>query len=143
MSRIVYRRDGSGVIVGSVVVDDGEDVPEGFEEGARYQRVSETRPHQGDPVDVQVPNLSVGEVRATGTIDEILDQRPSEVAGALAEGVDDGDGDEETSEPPPQGGPGSGVPAWRAYADDLGVEVAESATRDDIVAAVKKAGHPV
>ena len=37
---------------------------------------------------------------------------------------------------PPRSGKGSGVEAWREYATSLGVEVADDATRDDIIAAV-------
>ena len=37
---------------------------------------------------------------------------------------------------PPRGGPGSGIDAWTAYAESLGVEVTDDMTRDDIVAAV-------
>lgn len=47
--------------------------------------------------------------------------------------------------PPPRAGKGSGTEAWAAYAGNLDppVEVPEGATRDDIVAAVEAAGHPV
>lgn len=46
---------------------------------------------------------------------------------------------------PPQSGNGSGKAAWVAYAASLDppVEVADDATRDDIIAAVAEAGHPV
>lgn len=39
-------------------------------------------------------------------------------------------------EPPARSGPGSGVDAWRAYAEQIGLEVADDASRDDIIAAV-------
>lgn len=42
-------------------------------------------------------------------------------------------GDEE----PPLGGPGSGVAAWKAHAEGLGIEVPDDAGRDDIVALVR------
>jgi hypothetical protein len=37
---------------------------------------------------------------------------------------------------PPRGGEGSGREAWAAHAATLGIELAEDATRDDIIAAV-------
>jgi hypothetical protein len=39
-------------------------------------------------------------------------------------------------EEPPRNGPGSGREAWATHAAALGVETAEDATRDDIIAAV-------
>jgi hypothetical protein len=45
--------------------------------------------------------------------------------------------------PPPQGGPGSGKDAWAAYAANLDVQVPDDAGRDDIIAAIRDAGHPV
>lgn len=44
-------------------------------------------------------------------------------------------GDAQSPEPP-RSGKGSGVEAWREYATSLGVEVADDATRDDIIAVV-------
>lgn len=45
--------------------------------------------------------------------------------------------------PPPKGGAGSGQPEWLAYARTFGdVDVADDATRDDIVTALTSAGHP-
>ncbi len=43
---------------------------------------------------------------------------------------------------PPRGGPGSAAPAWRAYATAVGVEVDPDASRDDVIAALEKAGKP-
>lgn len=40
---------------------------------------------------------------------------------------------------PPRSGNGSGVAAWREYADAIGVEYPETATRDEIVALVDEA----
>jgi hypothetical protein len=47
--------------------------------------------------------------------------------------------------PPPRAGAGSGTDAWKAYAAsfDPPVEVAEDAKRDDVIAAIEAAGHPV
>jgi hypothetical protein len=41
---------------------------------------------------------------------------------------------------PPRTGRGSGVEAWRTFAEQNGVEVAPDATRDDIIAACEAAG---
>lgn len=45
-------------------------------------------------------------------------------------------------EPPPQGGPGSSRSAWLDYAAALSVDVAEDASREDIIAACEAAGVP-
>lgn len=44
--------------------------------------------------------------------------------------------------PPPTRGTGSGGEEWRAYARSVGVEVAEDASRDDVIAALAAAGKP-
>jgi hypothetical protein len=44
--------------------------------------------------------------------------------------------------PPPKSGKGSGVQAWAEYAATNRVEVAEDATRDDVIAALDAAGIP-
>ena len=54
---------------------------------------------------------------------------------AASDGTSDG--------PPPRAGKGSGEPAWRKYAEDNGVDVSGLEGRDDIIAAVDKAGVPV
>lgn len=41
-----------------------------------------------------------------------------------------------TADEPPRSGRGSGVEAWRTHAAALGVQVADDASRDDIIAAV-------
>lgn len=41
---------------------------------------------------------------------------------------------------PPASGPGSRKDAWATFAEDRGVEVAEGASRDDIMAACQAAG---
>ena len=43
---------------------------------------------------------------------------------------------------PPRSGAGSGADAWRAYAESLGAEVSEGATRDQIIAGLEAAGKP-
>ena len=47
-----------------------------------------------------------------------------------------------TDGPPPKGGAGSGAPAWREYAASKGVEVADDASREDVIAALDVAGVP-
>lgn len=42
----------------------------------------------------------------------------------------------EKPQEPPRSGRGSGVDAWREYADSLGVQYPQDATRDDIVALI-------
>jgi hypothetical protein len=50
-------------------------------------------------------------------------------------GAGDGSGDEA----PPRSGRGSGVEAWRAYAEQHDVEVAAEASREEIIAACEAA----
>ena len=45
--------------------------------------------------------------------------------------------------PPPQSGRGSSAAAWAAWAQVNGVDVADGASRDDIIAACAAAGVPV
>ncbi|WP_406337373.1 hypothetical protein [Streptomyces sp. NBC_00649] len=75
------------------------------------------------------------------------DEVPPEVAkriGAHAWADDDQDADDDqapaASEAPPRSGRGSGIEAWRAFAEQHGVDVAEDATRDDVIAACEAAG---
>jgi hypothetical protein len=48
--------------------------------------------------------------------------------------VDDGDPGQ-----PPRSGAGSGIAAWQTYAALVGIDIADDATRDDIIAAVDAA----
>ncbi|MFI5808981.1 hypothetical protein [Streptomyces sp. NPDC051561] len=50
---------------------------------------------------------------------------------------DPGGGD---AEAPPRSGRGSGEAAWRVFAEQHDVEVADDATRDDVIAACEVAG---
>ncbi|MEU1240049.1 hypothetical protein ABZ388_06790 [Micromonospora parva] len=65
---------------------------------------------------------------------DVWEGGPSEQASAPAEPVVAQDG------PPPKGGAGSGAPAWREYAAKNNVEVAEDASREDVVEALTAAG---
>ncbi|MGA5869257.1 hypothetical protein [Streptomyces cinereoruber] len=42
--------------------------------------------------------------------------------------------------PPPRSGRGSGIDAWRKYAEDNGVEYDTHASREEIIAAAEQAG---
>lgn len=44
---------------------------------------------------------------------------------------------------PPRSGAGSGADAWAAYAATVGVDVADDASREDIITALTGAGKPV
>ncbi len=48
----------------------------------------------------------------------------------------------DTAQVPPMRGPGSSAAEWRAYAGKVGVDVADDASRDDVVAALEAAGKP-
>jgi hypothetical protein len=51
--------------------------------------------------------------------------------------------DGDTPEPPPRSGPRGSGQAWRDYATAVGVDVPADAKRDDVIAALRKAGKPV
>ncbi|WP_406459733.1 hypothetical protein OH768_33675 [Streptomyces sp. NBC_01622] len=51
-----------------------------------------------------------------------------------------GEGGGTGDEAPPRSGRGSGVDAWRAFAEQHDVEVAADASREDIIAAAEAAG---
>lgn len=59
-------------------------------------------------------------------------------------GVDTDAGDVDDDEPartePPRSGAGSGVNAWRTFAETHGVDVADDASRDDIIAELEERG---
>lgn len=44
--------------------------------------------------------------------------------------------DDDDPAEPPRSGPGSGIDAWRSYAEALGIETGPDMSRDDIIAAV-------
>jgi hypothetical protein len=53
---------------------------------------------------------------------------------------DPGGGGQDDVEAPPRSGRGSGVEAWKAFAEQHDVEVDEDASRDDIVALLEERG---
>lgn len=59
------------------------------------------------------------------------EQVPAQPEDVEADPDDEDDGEPELV-PPPKSGPGSGVEAWRAYAAEAGVEVPDSAKREEI-----------
>jgi hypothetical protein len=90
-----------------------------------------------------IANVVVGDVwygPAYGNADDV----PAEVARQIPnpKAWHDGelpDGPTVSGAEPPRHGRGSGVAAWRAYAEGQGIEVRDDADRDDIVALVD--GH--
>jgi hypothetical protein len=75
---------------------------------------------------------------------------PAEVVNLRFDGWAPVDADAEASvtatrtgpKPPPLTGTGSGGDAWAKYANTLGVSVEPDAKREDIVQAIRAAGHP-
>lgn len=91
-------------------------------------------------------------VHVAGVVYGPGDEVPPEVAkriGAHAwdgdpvdEDGDQGDGGEPSapSEAPPRSGRGSGVEAWRTFAEAHGVDTRDEMSRDDVIAACEAAG---
>lgn len=65
-----------------------------------------------------------------------------EAAAASTSSADGGADPQSDTVVPPRGGPGSGALEWREYARTVGVEVADDASRDDVIAALEAAGKP-
>lgn len=169
-SRVLHRQDERGVIVESRVFGPDDEVPDDFGP-VDYKPVYDVREDDQEPVAESVltpwespaslgwveqpePEEAIedieSEVDESETVDESDDGTPREAR----EQSEDGDltgAEEEVDEQlaesevsaPPQGGPGSGREAWSQYAAANGVSVPEDATRDEIIAAVDKAGFPV
>jgi len=68
--------------------------------------------------------------------DEPEPEEPETPANDGEDGGSDSDGEEEALPQPARAGRGSSLEAWQAYADARGIEYANDATRDDIIAAV-------
>jgi len=80
--------------------------------------------------------------------DDVVPAEVAEQIGDHAWADDDPDeGEPEPSstgpKPPPMGGKGSGTEAWAQYAEQLEVDLPDDANRDDIIDAIREAGHPV
>lgn len=85
-SRIVYQKDERGVILGSAVVVDGDDVPEGYEDSVEYESFKVTE-KEAAPVDESKLTVSEDQVDLRQTIDVIKDEAgtqegPSDPGGA-------------------------------------------------------------
>lgn len=65
-------------------------------------------------------------------LDELDPDDPSRQPGGEGQGSDD-------PEPPPRSGTGSGAAAWRAYAQLMGVDVADNAKQGEVIAALEAA----
>jgi hypothetical protein len=89
--------------------------------------------------DDRVPEWAVAEI----TNPKAWAEPPSEPAKTTSSGQRSEGQDTPGAKVPPRGGAGSGRDAWAAYATAHGVEVTEDmASRDDIIAALDKAGVP-
>lgn len=72
---------------------------------------------------------------------DVWDEEP---AGASSHAPPAGGGEQPPpASPPPRSGSGSGRDAWAKYAQDNRVDVADGTSREDIIAALEKAGVPV
>lgn len=137
---ILHRKDERGVIVESGVFGPDDEVPNGFEK-AEYEPLGFS---PREPVEIAPSKLTPWE--SPVSLSWVQEKEPEEAIEVVEQAAEESEpetGDEGGDEPPPRGGAGSGVEEWRSYAESKGVEVDEDASRDDIVAAVKKAGHPV
>ncbi|MFJ7069197.1 hypothetical protein [Streptomyces sp. NPDC101115] len=74
------------------------------------------------------------------------DELPAAVARRIGKHafVDDDEagagGDTDGVEAPPRSGRGSGIEAWRAFAEQNGVDTDDEMSRDDVIAAAERAG---
>ncbi|WP_203822645.1 hypothetical protein [Paractinoplanes ferrugineus] len=100
------------------------------------------RAGEGRPVKVNEP---APEVPAQGAVPVSepapdLPTRPAEPVAEPAPDEPDEDVPADLPEPPPRAGKGSGLNAWRAFADATGVGYEPDADRGDIIAACVDAG---
>ena len=102
--------------------------------------------HRGSIVPSSATNVE--HLLAVGLLEEIdllttevpeADSPADEAQSAAQSSGTDGD---PAPAPPAKSGPGSGAEAWRNYAAALEVEVAEDASRDDVLAALEAADKP-
>lgn len=101
-------------IFGTVYVTDADGARHAFVAGDEIPEWAAPRMRDvtDDGTSASAEPVNTGEVLVTGSDD------PSDDDGPVA---------------PPRSGPGSGVQAWRTYAETLGVDVPDDASRDDIV----------
>lgn len=69
--------------------------------------------------------------------DDVPDWAKDQIGDHLLEGADESADSAASDGAPPKGGAGSGIEAWRAYADKLGVTYDDDTSREDIIAAVE------
>lgn len=82
----------------------------------------------------------IGDHAWTSDADQDAPAEIASPAGAMqSAGQPVGDGSGSDIEAPPRSGRGSGVEAWRAFAEQHEVEVAADASREDIIAACEAA----
>lgn len=87
----------------------------------------------GDPVETDAQGSTVPRLEGPDPVAPTVHRDdPDESAPAAAPAAGDA--------PPPRRGRGSSAPVWRAYARTHGVDVADDAERDDVIAACEAAG---
>jgi hypothetical protein len=85
-----------------------------------------------------------GFVHVDGRVFGPEDEVPSDVAGRITNpkawvAGEVAESSEGESEEPPRSGKGSGLEAWKAYAEGLDIVVPDDASRDDVIALVDSA----
>jgi len=80
--------------------------------------------------------------KATATDNNEVAQLKARIAELEREKAAGGDGAGGNGPVPPRRGSGSSAQAWREYATSVGVEVDPEASREDVIAALEKAGKP-
>ena len=131
--------------------ESSDEVSEGTPLQAREQAGEDLTEVEQEALEQAVSDATDGLVEQVDESDEGTPRQAREQAedGELTEAEKESDegltalDDSGDVQPPPQGGPGSGKEAWAQYAAARNVAVPEDATRDDIIGAVQKAGHPV
>lgn len=148
----VVERDSAGGLTGrSGTFGPGGDVPEWAVVAITNPDVWESRGSRSAlpaPPDPKPGTDDSQPTTAPGGIADELAQLRAELAelrasqGKTVTPADSPDATPAADGPPPKGGPGSGAPAWRDYAASKGVQVADDASRDDVIAALTAAGVP-
>lgn len=128
---VVYAR--TGAFGTPMALRAGDKVPDGVTVGKHLL----AKKGQSEPDADAKAQAAAAEAAAKAQAEAEEKARAEAVASAGGSGQAGPDG---TPLPePPRSGNGSGVAAWREYADAIGVEYPESATRDEIVALVDEA----
>lgn len=85
-----------------------------------------------NPDDQQLVVLRAGQEVPDWAVEQVGDHLLGGPAAAPAEPAGGESGNEAPTEPP-RAGRGSGLEAWKAYAESLGIEVPDDAQRDDVI----------